>query len=454
MKPILSAVGLAHLLILCGTLQTSHAQRAPEPEKLPDAPVVRTAATDSEKRDVLEVKGDWIVRTNAVFTNTLFKVQGNIYLLPNVTLELADCEVMMLCQHARQYRMYWQKGATLKTTRCKLGGFDDGTRFAPANFEAGGGTWIATDTEVHTCYAVSVGDGSVLHGERFMAGKNPDSIIVSGGAQVFLKDSKFPLSISMHCKQGGEVELDLPCGQPMTQVMDAGKFLNGAAKFQITFENTIVPHWFIFVRDISSDTNYPPASVTIRRCENFLLSLLSKDVTGEIQLPVNLEHPIKIGNATVQRAAAASVQEVSMRMYGGVYFSGKPDAVIRGPETLPGGKPVHIAETMIWGGKLRIDGGTNKTILLNCTTMDVWGGELAVENLQLGNPANKNGQIIVEKTGKLTARNCDFGKGVLVLTKDEGTVEFFDCQGGERVRVQSKGGDVDFNRTPDKKGSQ
>jgi hypothetical protein len=445
--------GFVLLVGLMATLPL-FAQRISDPTKIPDPGITRSPASVPESREVVEVKGDWVIRTNQTASNTLFRVHGNIYLLPDVTWELTDCEVIIMCQHARQYRMYWQKGSVLKTTRCKLGGFDDGTRFAPANFEAGGGTWIGTDTEVHTCYAVSVGDGSVLRGERFMAGKNPDSIIISGGAQVFLKDSRFPLSISMHCKNGGEVELDLPCGKPMTQVMDASQFLNGAAQYKVTFENTIVPHWFIFVRDISSATNYPPASVTIRRCENFLLSLLSKDVNGEIQLPVNLEHPIRMGNATVQRAVAATVQEVSMRMYGGVYFSGKPDAVIRGPETLPGGKPVHLAETMIWGGKLQIDGGASKTILLNCTTMDVWGGELAVENLKLGNPASRNGQIIVEKTGKFTARNCDFGKGVLVLTKDEGAAEFFDCQGGERVRIQSKGGNVDFIRTPAQNAGQ
>jgi hypothetical protein len=248
----------------------------------------------------------------------------------------------------------------------------------------------------------------------------------------------------MHCSKGGEVELNLPCGEPMTQVMDAKEFLNGAAEYKITLENTVVPHWFIFARDISSDPSGPPANISIKRCQNFLLSLLTRNVTGEVRLPVNLEHPIQIGNATIRRADDATTEDVNMRMYGGVYFGGKPDASIIGPEALLDGKPAHVAETMVWGGKVRIDGGTDKTILLNCTTMDVSNGELTVENLQLGNPRNRNGQIIVEKIGTVVARNCDFGKGLLVLTKDSGTADFVDYKPGENLRVETKGGDVTF----------
>jgi hypothetical protein len=402
-----------------------------------------TPPSGDESRVTVEVIGSWVIREDKVSSNTLFKVHGNIHLLPGVTWEMTDCEMIIMCEYARQYRMYWSPGSTLKTTRCKLGGYNDGTRFAPANFEAKFGTWIATDTEVHTCYAVSMGDDSVLIGERFMAGPNPDSIIISANARVSLKDSRFPLSISMHCMEGGEVTLDLPSNEPMTQVIDANKFLNGGGQYVIELENTVVPHWFIFARDISSAPEYKPALINIRRCENFLLSILTRDVTGEFKLPVNLEHPIHVGNATIQRDPAAAPGDVNMRMYGGLYFGGVPDAVAQGPAELVGGKPVHIAETMMWGGDLKIDGGPNKTILLNCTTMDVWGGNLTVESLNLGR-TNGRSQIIVETTGTLTSRHCDFGPDLFVLTKDEGTAAFEDYQPGRKVEVETQGGRVQF----------
>jgi hypothetical protein len=152
---------LACLLLTFLTAPIAQAQRPSNPSKLPDPTIDRTPPSGMESREIVEVKGDWVIREDLVSTNTLFKVHGNILLMPNVTWEMTDCEVIIMCQHARQYRMYWEKGSTLKTTQCKLGGFDDGTLFAPTNFEAGGGTWIGTDTEVHTCYAVSAGNGTV-----------------------------------------------------------------------------------------------------------------------------------------------------------------------------------------------------------------------------------------------------------------------------------------------------
>ena len=361
-----------YVVAVCGGLVFG--KRAEAPERLPDPEIKITESANEKKHRIMEVMGDWIIREDMQSTDTLYKVHGNIYLLPEITWAMTDCEVVVMCEYARQYRVYWGENSTLETRRCRLGGFDDGQRFAPTNFEAAGGTWVGTDTEVHTCYAVSVGNGSVLRGERFMAGKNPDSIIIAGNAEVFLKDSTFPLSISMHCKKGGTVELDLPCSEPMTQIIDASTFLNGGGQYKITFENSVVPWWFIFARDISSDSSYQEATITIKRCQNFLLSILTDNVVGEIRLPVDLEHPIKVGNTTIQRAVGTTPQEVHMTMFGGVYFSGKPDATIYGPAERLDGSPVLLAETMIWGGQLKIDGGPNKTIQLSCTTMDVWGG--------------------------------------------------------------------------------
>ena len=67
-----------------------------------------------------------------------------------------------------------------------------------------------------------------------------------------------------------------------------------------------------------------------------------------------------------------------------------------------------------------------------------------MENVQLGRP-NDTGQVIVEGAGKLISRNCDFGKEMFILTKDEGTADFYAYKPGEKIRVDTKGGNIIFN---------
>ncbi|MEM7809990.1 MAG: hypothetical protein AAF532_00740 [Planctomycetota bacterium] len=375
--------------------------------------------------------GDWDVREDLRAERTHFKVHGNIRLHQGVTWELTDCALTIMCEYARQYRMYWE-GGVFKTTRCVVGGYHDGSLRAQANFEVKDGLWDATDTTVQFCYAVSVGSGKEKFGElrglRFEAGESPDAIIVSGDGRVHLRDSRYPIALGLHVGKGGGVSLDLPAGTPLTRTIDASSFLNGSANYEVVLEDTEVPHWFLFVRDLNSRA--PPATVRIDRCENFLLSLLGRNWSGAVTLSGDLSRPVEVANTKIYKGEG----EVGLRMYGGIYCGGdENDVTITGDGV--------VAETMCWGGTVRIDGGSDRRLRLKCTTMDAGGNaRLILRNLHLGGPG-RGGQIIAEQNASVIASDVTLAD-LLLRTEDEGSIEITGPTPSATLRIRSEGGQV------------
>lgn len=379
-------------------------------------------------RSTVDVYGDWTLDRDRDDQDVHLRVHGDIRIPKGVRWTMNNCELTLMCEHARQYRVYWE-GGELVTRDCVVGGFHAEGRSAQCNFEVKDGLWDATDTTVQYCYAVSVsgrnGGQGELRGTRFLAGPSPDAIIVSGSGRVSLKESRYPIALGLHVGKGGEAKLDLPTGVPMTRLIDAAKVLNGGATYTVDLMDTEVPHWFLFVRDLSPTA--PAAEIVVERCENFLLSLLGRDWSGLVTLSSDLAEPVRIGPVTIRRGNG----EVGLRMYGGLYFSGENDVTV-------GGAGV-VAETMCWGGSVRIDGGPDRAIQLKCTTMDVKGGELEVSRVQLG--SDRGGQIIAERQGRVVARDVELGR-LLLRTEGEGRISIDNYQATAPLRFQSGGGEV------------
>ncbi|WP_136078903.1 hypothetical protein [Pontiella desulfatans] len=383
-------------------------------------------------RRKIEVFGDWHIGETVEAADTLYEIHGNIVLETNGVWKLSNSEVRVMCNFSREFEMRWN-GGTFITTNCTVGGIKVDNRLRASNFALKDGRWDGVDTTVQNTYGITFhwnGDfRGVLRGKRFNAGPNPDSIIISGGADIVLEDSTFPLSLGLHTEQGGKVNLDLPCGEALTRTFDKST-LCGAEPFRAELKNVTVPHWFVFVRNIWP--NNPKSEITIDRCENLMLSLLGHNVTGAVSLSPDLSSDVRMGSVKVMKGKGP----VNLRMYGGLYFSGKEnDAKITGP--------AKIAELMLWGGKVQVAGNNSKDIFLGCTTLDVHGtGVLEIDHAVLGREQG-NGQVIIKDEGKIMANHVDLGS-LIVKTEGNGTIEFRDFEKKAEVKTKENGGKIVF----------
>lgn len=292
----------------------------------------------------------------------------------------------------------------------------------------------ATDTTVQYCYGVTFSwkdtEVGVLRGKRFNAGPSPDSIIIIGKADVVLEDSSFPLALGLYTEKGGQVTLDLPINEPLTRTFD-GSALLGAEKYKAVLKNVTVPHWFVMVRNIWP--NNPPCEIVLDRCESLLLSLLGHGVTGEVYLDREMDRPVEIMNVTVRKGRGP----LNLHMCGGIYLSGPDnDLTLRG--TMP------LAETMLWGGRLRMEGTEEQPFYAGCTTMDVHGkGHLTLKNVTLGQPKG-NGQIIVRGNAVVEGEDLTLGR-LILRTEEEGRIQLSGYQPTGRLTFEMDGGAIQLD---------
>jgi len=354
----------------------------------------------------------------------------------DVTLTLDNCIFEVICDYARQFKVYWE-GGTLVTRETTVGGPQrDGINYQ-TTFQLRDGLWQATDTTVQYCYGISFWEKTAgrLRAKRLISGPNPDAIIMSGKADVVLEDSTYPMAVSVYANKGGKAVLDLPVGRPITKVFDETVIPGVQWRLEMV-DSTVPGFWFVFLRGLSMDA--PPYEVVLGDCPKILPALLGHNIEADLNLPELLDRPIGYGNLKL----LPSGSPVRSFIWG-VYCSGsETDVTLRGP--------VDVCELMVWDGRVRFIGtpGTHDARCA-CTTLDVHGNaEVELTNVRLGRPPAQGGeqssvigQVGVEADARLVGRNVSLGR-LRLITRDRGSITLDDVDGAEHVTQQADGGPI------------
>jgi len=380
--------------------------------------------------------GDWIVNGEVSIRDKHIRLDGNLVLPPDSKLTLENCTLEIVGDYSRHHSVEW-KGGTLVTRNCTVGGFvnENGTAIHTV-FHLYDGLWEASDTIAQYSYGISFhwskGKG-ILRGTRLKAGPRPDAIILSGGAEVTLVDSQFPIGLGVYVDKGGSTELDLTSGKLVTATYDRSSLLPGV-NWRLSMINTRVPRWFLFVRRIGGWQ--PPAEITLAGSKDLIVSLLGHNLTGQITLSRNLPKPLSVGNVTLKTAG----QPAGISMYA-LYFSGhKTDVSICGKS--------HICELMHRGGKLQIIGEPGRPgISIGCTTLEMSGNaQMDVRHVHLGRPLSWQDEGSMGEanvTGEAAFVGHDISvRNVRFRTEDNGTVDLRNVERHGRIEVREDGGRI------------
>ncbi|ASV76151.1 hypothetical protein THTE_3550 [Thermogutta terrifontis] len=194
--------------------------------------------------------GDWIVTGDEIVSNQHIVLDGSLVLKEGGQLTLSNCHVELVGQKSREHIVDWQ-GGKLITRKTIIGGTDRAGTAIHTVFHLYDGLWDAEDTVVEFSYGISSSDKSpgILKGKRFRAGRRPDALIASGLADITLEDSVFPVALGIYTHQGGRATLNLPSNQPLDVVFD-GNSLTPGVKWKLELIRTVVPRWFVFLRNI------------------------------------------------------------------------------------------------------------------------------------------------------------------------------------------------------------
>jgi len=385
---------------------------------------------------IIEIDGDWRISESISYTNTHLKVRGNVHIERDVTLTLDDCVLEVICEYARQYKVYWE-GGTLITRNTTVGGSQRNGINYQTTFQLRDGLWEATDTTVRYCYGISFWDKTVgrLRAKRLIAGPNPDAIIMSGKADVVLEDSTYPMAIGVCANKGGRAVLDLPLDQPITKTFD-DTVIPGIEWRLKMVNSTVRGFWFVFLRRISADG--PPYEVVLGDCPKILPALLGHNIQADLNLPEVIQGPIRYGNLTL-RPSDKPVKTVVW----GVYCTGpKTDVTLRGP--------VRICELMVWGGHVRLVGNEDSyDACCSCTTLDVHGkAQVELTNVRLGRPLKwakgKSaviGQVGVDDEARVTGQNISLGR-LHLITHDQGSITLENVVKTGEITAKAQGGPI------------
>lgn len=396
----------------------------------------------AEPLETLEMEGDWRLSESTAYRGTHLKVRGNVYIKRDVTLALDNCIFEVICDYARQFKVYWE-GGTLVTRNTTVGGSQRNGINYQTTFQLRDGLWEATDTTVQYCYGISFWEKTTgrLRAKRLIAGPNPDAIIMSGKADVVLQESTYPMAVSVYTNKGGQTVLDLPVGRPITKVFDE-KAIPGVEWRLDMVDSTVPGFWFVFLRGVSMDA--PPYEVVLGDCPKILPALLGHNIEADLNLPEMLDRPISYGNLRLR----PSDNPVNTFVWG-VYCSGsKTNVTLRGP--------VSICELMVWDGRVRLVGtpGTHDA-RCGCTTLDVHGNaEVELANARLGRRPTQGaeksstvGQVGVEGDASLAGHNVSLGR-LRLITRDRGSITLDDVDDTNYVTQQADGGPIRITPRP------
>ncbi|HEY5137744.1 MAG TPA: hypothetical protein VIJ25_00280, partial [Methylococcales bacterium] len=328
-----------------------------------------------DRQRVQVIDGDVHITEPITWSEAHYKIKGSLIIEKGGVLQVKNCNVELLNEYARQYRIELN-GGELITENTTIGGTKRQGIIQQTYFKLEAGLWRCTDTTVRYCYGITFGNSGVpakLRALRLMPGENPDSIIMSGKGDVVVVDSNFSISLHVNTQNGGNSVLDLPSGEAITKIFD-GQNVPGA-EYRLELVNTKVQFWFLF---FVIDPSGKPAQITLRRCPNIIPSIMSHNLTGSFQLPTSWQgnNPdswtkhlpyhttVQIGNLTLK-----TLDEPVHIPAWGVYLTGeKTDVTLLGPTV--------ICELMLWAGKATMLGDPNTyNVWTTATTIDVGNPE-------------------------------------------------------------------------------
>lgn len=377
--------------------------------------MTRGLATDTEWQ---EREGDWIVDDVIELSDQNIRLNGNLILQAGGKLVLENCHLQLIGEFSREHTVQWSQGV-LVTKNCTVGGFvnENGNPIHTV-FRLFEGLWEATDTTIEYSYGVSFhwesGKG-ILRADGLHAGERPDAIILSGEAEVELKNSDFPIALGVYADQGGECEIEFPTREPITLNLLAQSLTRGT-HWKLDLENTQVERWFLFIRNIGPE--HEPCTVRIGGMQDLIVSLLGHNLTGDIQLSRDLSSPMLVGNTRLLRKDPEVAPQISMWA---MYFSGdKTDAVVTGDS--------HICEWMQSGGSVRLQSGNEGSLSLGCTTTELRNSaRLEANGVTIGRPLtwqpeSELGELNLEDDASFVADRVTL-HNVSVRTSDRATAK-------------------------------
>lgn len=385
-----------------------------------------------EAKQLIEKAGDWRVSGCEAFTNAHIKVDGNLYFEKGGELTLDDCVLEVLGNYSRHRQIYWEGGKLFTTNTTMGGSLNDEGVIANTIFNLKDGAWEAVDTTVQYSYGITFSQDTVgtLRATRMKQGPSPDSLIISGKADVEMTDCKFVIGLNLYCLRGGKYSLDLPVNKRFSAEYDPS---NLPVDYRLKLTNHLVPdQWFVFFRRI--EPGKPEMEVTLNEAPNFLPHLLGHNIVGDIQLGFDLKEPLKIANLTLKRGD----KPVWAYMWGCYFTGNETDATLHGPAV--------IGELMQWNkSKLKM-----KNMVLTCTTVDLHDeAQLELEDVRLGRPLDwiddgTTGEFHMRNKAMATGKNIELARLVL-HTSDEGQIRFENvtANGGPQ-KLKQEGGEIDL----------
>jgi len=404
---------------------------------------------------IVELRGDVEVRDRTEWRGAHYQVYGNVYVREGGTLVVEDAVVEMMGTYSREFLIHLE-GGRLETRRATLGGTVRDGVVRQSGLQLRTGEWDAEDTTVQYSYGISMGHEGLpirVRARRLVAGPHPDSVIMSGAADVELEDCRFPISLLVSAKAGGRGELDLPVDTPLTRVFDRSNL--PGIDFRLSLKNSTVSLWWVFMTNITRDG--PPTEVVFGHCPKLIPSVMAGDLTGTVRLPS--PWPAKetdVAELTIGNLTLRTKGEPVRTWCWGVYLWGAgTDVTIEGPTA--------VCELMLWDGHATLAGTEGTYDSVNaCTTVevgrkdaqvDVAGApdaapvrpvQLTMRNVTLGHPGATGpvlGQVTAHRDGVVTVEHAKCGP-LRLITRDNGCITMSDLQKKGEFTLQEEGGPI------------
>lgn len=367
--------------------------------------------------------GDWVIDRAVTISDRQVLVAGNLRIVAGGHLTLERCTLELVSTYSRQFRVYIA-GGQFTTRGCTLGGSMHEGRMAHTNFEFDGGHWDLCDCEIRICYGITFSEknGGVLRAERLRAGKNSDSIIVGGRADVEVRDSTYPISLHLPGSGGGVQNLHLPGKEQFSARFDQTT-IPGVA-YRLLLERHVVPGlWFLFFTNVSMNGAATRIRISGNEHTRLLPAFMGGPLSGRVALPTHLGAPVTLGCVTLE-AAPGPAPQVPMWS---LYLSGNGDLTVTGPSS--------FAEIMLWGrAKLTFEGSAQgHDIHVLATTIDLKKqSRLTLRRctIGLGNDGvtrqGNRAQITSEDASLVVLESCRLGD-LLLIHQHPGAIQTKDC---------------------------
>eukprot|EP00040_Diaphanoeca_grandis_P042631 m.265487 g.265487 ORF g.265487 m.265487 type:complete len:438 (+) comp62006_c0_seq1:94-1407(+) len=399
------------------------------------------ASDDTVKkvRQMIYIHQDWHITNETVLHDVTIQVNGSIYVEKGGRLVVHNGVIEMMCTYDRQFSMYWA-GGSVETSSLTIGGrFSQGSCFH-SNIYIYDGTWTSTNDVVRCSYGILFSEQSAgnLTATNLTAGPSPDSIIMGGRGSVTLFDSAFSLNIGVAVSPGKTTHLDLPANTALTQTLSPSGTL-----WTLCLYNSSSTHWFIDLSTVvpltHNDAPIPVLATEVaviefsNRTDPFNLHLHTMGLTGTFRASMKLTSPVAIGNVVLQSADETLPASISMwEMY---VNSTAIDEHLVVSGIAFGGEQMH------WGpGKLTLF-GTGKSSIIACTTCNVNGGTIELQNTTIGYiGAPLTAQVRVRNGSKFVGSNV-WLNDVNLLAQGENSRSSINIKNCTLLGVVKKDGD-------------